>query len=156
MQCCLVTFLSVDFCSACVIFWLLQSLFLHFLLCHVSFSQLFELWLSKPFLVWAHAVQYVFFYSMLSARYSAVLPVYLFLDPVSVTFWSIGYHKIIINLFLITYNFKVNYSLHVQFKYFLTLTACPFKALKKIIFGQFYFMKKLYTNFKYLHIIDIL
>lgn len=116
MQCCLVTFPSVDFCSACVIFWLLQSLFLHFLLCHVSFSQLFELWLSKPFLVWAHAVQYVFFYSMLSARYSAVLPVYLFLDPVSVTFWSIGYHKIIINLFLITYNFKVNYILHVQFK----------------------------------------
>lgn len=30
--------------------------------------------------------------------------------------------------------------------HFLTLTACPFKALKKIIFGQFYFMKKLYTN----------
>lgn len=100
----------------CVIFWLLQSLFLHFLLCHVSFGQLIELWLSKPFLVWARAVHYVFFYSMLSARYSAVLPVYLFLDPVSVTFWSIGYRKIIINLFLITYNFKVNYSLHVQFK----------------------------------------
>lgn len=30
--------------------------------------------------------------------------------------------------------------------HFLTLTACPFKAQKKTIFGQFYFMKKLYTN----------
>lgn len=111
MQCCLVTFLSVDFCSACVIFWLLQFLFLHFLLCHVSFSQLFEFDSPSPFWYEHMLCSYVFFYSMLSARYSAVLPVYLFLDPVSVTFWSIGYHKIIINLFwsLITLKLTIVY-----------------------------------------------
>lgn len=100
----------------CVIFWLLQSLFLHFLLCHVSLVSCFNCDSPSPF--WSEHVLPIlsFFYSMLSDRYNAVLPVYLFLDPVSVTFWSIGYHKIIINLFLITYNLKVNYSLHVQFK----------------------------------------
>lgn len=111
----LITFLSVDFCSAwfsdfynpyTYIFFSVMSVLVNCLNC------------DSPSPFWSEHVLSImsFFYSMLSARYSAVLPVYLFLDPVSVTFWSIGYRKIIINLFLITYNFKVNYILHVQFK----------------------------------------
>lgn len=67
-------------------------------LCHVSFGQLFEVWLPNPFLVWARAVHYVFFLHHALCN-SAVLPEYLFRDPASLTFWSIEHHKIIFNLY---------------------------------------------------------
>lgn len=100
MQCCvaeatiLITFLSVDFCSAwssdfynpySYIFFSVMSVLVNCLNC------------DSPSPFWSEHVLSImsFFYSMLSARYTAVLSVYLFLDPVSVTFWSIGYRKIL-------------------------------------------------------------
>lgn len=58
----------------------------------------------------------------------------------SICFWSLITLKLTI-VYMFNSSKTWYNSLH-----FLTLTACPFKALKKIIFGQFYFMKKLYTN----------